>query len=78
MKHDAGRIHQMSEDLLGVMDVAEQLMQSTFANLCEALRERDKEIQRLHDQVAALESALDQRCHDDDQRGLSSAELAVH
>ena len=74
MQHDAGRIKQMSEDLLGVMDVAEQLMQTTFTNLCNALAERDDEIQRLRDHIADLEDALNQRCVTDDQL---SPELAV-
>ncbi len=82
MQYDAGRIQQMSEDLLGVMDVAEQLMQTTFTNLCNALCERDHEIDRLRDEtqrlrkhIANLEAVLTQRHTAHEQRESLSAEF---
>ena len=58
MKDDIARLREMSEDTLRVLEVAEQMVNSTYQRLCGLLHESEQENNRLRKRVEELELLL--------------------
>ena len=58
MDRGTERIRKLSEDMLGLIDVAEDTVQAMYAKVCRAIEVRDDEIKRLRERVADLERQL--------------------
>lgn len=58
MKDDIARLREMSEDTLRVLDVAKEMVNSTYQRLCGLLHEKTEENHRLRQRILELEALI--------------------